>query len=490
MKNTTLIFGLILGLLIFCQSHALLGQDQQELGKSLFQGVEKALIQAQSEQANVLSPSNFNKAMEKYNQAMKEFKEGKELKEIKKKIAEAQNYLNKALDTTKLGKITFATSLEARDDALKANAPQYAKESYEEAENAFIDAAEKLEEGNVKEAKKKVPDIDSKYRAAELTAIKVNIIGTVRNLMQEAKKAEANKYTPITYAKAQKLQSEAEAILNSNRRSETSAQEKAEAAETEARHAIYLTRLIKQLKDDQKQWENFFLNRESSVENIALALGFTATFDEGLEKPLRKIQAAVKNLQKEHKDLLAELTDKNKELDRLNSQLMSYKEQQQGLQAELQDKQMRLELKKQREEKITAIEQMFSSSEAVVLRKSNDIIIRLIGLTFSSGKSVIEPEYFSILSKVQRAIRKFNNVAITIEGHTDSIGDDRYNENLSYERALAVKKYLIANMGLDESRITAVGYGESRPIASNDTKEGRAQNRRIDVVLTFTDEIM
>ena len=184
------------------------------------------------------------------------------------------------------------------------------------------------------------------------------------------------------------------------------------------------------------------------------------------------------------------MEEKNKEIQKLKDELKTFREKQQGLQAELQEKRLKLEMKRRREEQISSIEALFPPSEAFVLIKRNNIILRLIGLSFPSGKSTIQPDYFSLLAKVQRAIRKFSNASITIEGHTDSIGDERYNENLSYERAMAVKKYLLANMGLDESRITAVGYGESRPIASNATKEGRAQNRRIDVIITFSEEVL
>jgi outer membrane protein OmpA-like peptidoglycan-associated protein len=131
---------------------------------------------------------------------------------------------------------------------------------------------------------------------------------------------------------------------------------------------------------------------------------------------------------------------------------------------------------------------MFDASEATLLRKGDDLILRLIGLTFPSGKTTIQPEYFSLLAKVQRAIRKMPAAGLTVEGHTDAVGDDRYNESLSYERALAVKSYIVANMGLDDSRITALGYGETRPIASNENKDGRAQNRRIDIVMSISEE--
>ena len=70
-----------------------------------------------------------------------------------------------------------------------------------------------------------------------------------------------------------------------------------------------------------------------------------------------------------------------------------------------------------------------------------------------------------------------------IEGHTDSFGGDKANLDLSQRRADAVMQYLLANMDIERSRIFSMGYGESKPIANNETKEGRAQNRRIDLKL-------
>ena len=177
-------------------------------------------------------------------------------------------------------------------------------------------------------------------------------------------------------------------------------------------------------------------------------------------------------------------------MQKLDKDILAYREKEQGLQAELQEKRYKLEMKKRREDLISSVEEMFAAQEAVMLRQGDDIIIRLIGLTFTSGRSTIEPEFFKLLSTVQRAIRKFPSSPITVEGHTDAQGDDRFNENLSYERAMAVKQYLLANMGLDQSRITVLGYGESKPIATNETADGRAQNRRIDVVISFGQEVL
>jgi len=463
-------------------------QTQTELKETLFSETDRLLAQAQSEQANLLSPVNFQNAIDKYTQALNDFEERKQIRSIQEKLTEVRARLKNSIEVSKLGKITFATTLKAREDALKANAPEYASELYNEAEEEFIYAARKLERNDVKGAKKQVPEIDNVYRQAELNAIKVSIIGNVGNLIKEAKEIEANKYTPITYANALKYLNEAETLLNSNRRSETSAQGKAEKAEIEAKHAIFLTKQIKRLQKNEKDWENFILDQEIYIEQISQELGFTAFFDEGLDKPLKEILKVAKLLQNDKRELLKEGNEKDEKINELTVELQKYRQREQGLQAELQEKQYRLELKRQREELISSVEGMFDSQEAVVLRKGDDLIIRLIGLTFPSGKSTIKPEFFNLLATLQRAIRKFPNSPITIEGHTDSIGDDRYNENLSYERAIAVKQYLLANMGLDNTRITAVGYGESRPIASNDANAGRAQNRRIDIAITFGQE--
>jgi outer membrane protein OmpA-like peptidoglycan-associated protein len=112
------------------------------------------------------------------------------------------------------------------------------------------------------------------------------------------------------------------------------------------------------------------------------------------------------------------------------------------------------------------------------------MIIRLVGLQFHSGKATLQPSSFSILGKVLSSIQEFPNYTISIEGHTDSYGSDAKNQELSEMRADAVLQYLMAaNSKLHPDKIKAVGFGETLPCASNETKEGRAQNRRIEVVI-------
>ena len=104
-------------------------------------------------------------------------------------------------------------------------------------------------------------------------------------------------------------------------------------------------------------------------------------------------------------------------------------------------------------------------------------------MSFASGSSQIQPEDFDTLTKVKRTLRVFPENAAVIEGHTDSTGNSDFNFDLSQRRADAVRSYLLSNMSRDESAITAVGYGPSRPVADNNSEEGRAKNWRIDVVI-------
>jgi len=133
--------------------------------------------------------------------------------------------------------------------------------------------------------------------------------------------------------------------------------------------------------------------------------------------------------------------------------------------------------------KFAAVEGLFSKDEAQVLREGNNVIIRLVGLQFQVGKSTIDPRYFSLLTKTQNAINIFPSSSVTVGGHTDSYGGNELNLKLSEDRAEAVKQYFLANMKIDPSRIKAIGYGESKPIAQNEIPEGRAKNRRIDVII-------
>jgi len=99
-------------------------------------------------------------------------------------------------------------------------------------------------------------------------------------------------------------------------------------------------------------------------------------------------------------------------------------------------------------------------------------------LNFDIDKYAIKPEMVSEIAKVAEFLRQNSGVKAQIQGHTDNTGSNQYNQGLSERRANSVKNYLINNFGIDGSRLSAVGYGEERPIADNSTTDGRALNRR------------
>jgi outer membrane protein OmpA-like peptidoglycan-associated protein len=108
--------------------------------------------------------------------------------------------------------------------------------------------------------------------------------------------------------------------------------------------------------------------------------------------------------------------------------------------------------------------------------------IVLRGVHFAFNKATIRSEDMPILDQAAETLKEHGDIAVTVEGYTDNIGSEEYNQKLSVRRATAVRDYL-AQHGIAASRLTVVGKGESDPVASNDTEDGRAQNRRVELLV-------
>ena len=103
-------------------------------------------------------------------------------------------------------------------------------------------------------------------------------------------------------------------------------------------------------------------------------------------------------------------------------------------------------------------------------------------INFDTNKADIKPEYYPELDKAAAFIRKYPGNMILVAGHTDSMGDADYNQQLSERRANAVRDFLVKERGIDAAKLVARGYGETQPVADNATAAGRAQNRRVEIV--------
>ena len=103
-------------------------------------------------------------------------------------------------------------------------------------------------------------------------------------------------------------------------------------------------------------------------------------------------------------------------------------------------------------------------------------------LNFKFGKADLPANAAEVLASVLAAVKQHSDLEFEISGHTDSVGPESFNQILSKDRAAAVEKFLVAN-GVDASRLIVIGHGESMPIADNETRAGRASNRRVEVHL-------
>ncbi|MBO0330803.1 OmpA family protein [[Muricauda] lutisoli] len=103
-------------------------------------------------------------------------------------------------------------------------------------------------------------------------------------------------------------------------------------------------------------------------------------------------------------------------------------------------------------------------------------------ILFDTGKSSIKAESTSVMVDIIQILNEYPNAKFTVEGHTDSVGSESLNQRLSEERANSVRDFLI-DKGIDADRLSAIGYGEAKPIATNNTRAGRAQNRRVEINL-------
>ncbi|WP_201586513.1 OmpA family protein [Psychrobacter jeotgali] len=103
-------------------------------------------------------------------------------------------------------------------------------------------------------------------------------------------------------------------------------------------------------------------------------------------------------------------------------------------------------------------------------------------ITFAFDDATLNPSFRPTLDKLASTMNQYNQTTVTVAGHTDSRGAASYNQNLSRQRAYSVANYLTAR-GVSSNRIQVVAYGESRPVASNDTDYGRQQNRRVELTI-------
>ncbi len=129
------------------------------------------------------------------------------------------------------------------------------------------------------------------------------------------------------------------------------------------------------------------------------------------------------------------------------------------------------------------LREQLQGSGVSVTRQGDNITLNMPGnITFATGSSDLNARFFNVLDSVSLVLKKYDKTIVEVAGHTDSVGSDAANQALSERRANTVAQYLVSK-GVKSERMITIGAGKTRPVASNDTPEGRALNRRVELTL-------
>ena len=438
--------------------------------------LENDIAAAYKNQLNVLAPTWFTRAESSLNQAKKGLKQGEEPSEVLGNIAEGQAQLRKAEEIVRVTRTTMADLIKSRNLARQAGAAKLGYD-YTDAEQQFLSLTKAIEKGDLAYAEKHKAALTETFRSLELRAIKDETLGEVRKLIERAKNNKIDKIAPRSFKLAQNKLSEADAFITQHPYEKEMMQQK-------ANEALFMSQRLFQVADQSEKVkdmkpEEMTLWVEGILYDITAKLGATDMRNQPYKIQVENIVGSIDTLQKDRQFMFDKVKTLKSEIETKDSQIADLE----GKTREQQIIKERLAAEKRFNQLFIEVQNLFSPDEAEVYKKGNSLIIRLRAIQFPVGKSVIMPDNYPLLSKIQQSIRIFGEPDVIIEGHTDSTGSNELNELLSQQRAESVRQYLLANKTLSYDRIVAVGYGSSKPLASNATEEGRAVNRRIDVII-------
>src|SRR5216684_1253181 len=310
-----------------------------------------------------------------------------------------------------------------------------------------------------------------------------------RNAVRIAHIAQADKYAPSSVNKAEQQLRQAEELYRLKRDKSTvegAAREVVQTAE-EAR-----VMAVKQKAEEEAQ-AKIAADKKAAEEREAKARADAAAEvrrRQEAEQARAQAEAATAEAQKmklEAQQAAAEAARQKQEAEVAKAQLAAEAEKsrqlaQQAEQARQQAEQGRLQAEKEKQDLRARLLQQLNSILAT-RDTARGLIANMSDVLFKTGSSELLPGARERLAKVSGIVLAYSGLHLDIEGHTDSVGGDEYNQTLSERRASAVRDYLV-QQGIGSSAIASRGLGKTQPVASNDTAEGRQQNRRVELVLT------
>ena len=451
--------------------------SKSENPQQLINQLDNDIAMARKNQVNVLAPTWFERAENSLNAAREGLKEGGLLAELLENVATGRAQLQRAEEIAKTSRMTIPEAIKARDLARAAGAPNLGS-FYTDVEKRFLALIEAIEKGNLGYARRSQTRVTEQFRRIELRTIKIQTIGEVRRLIKDARNKGLQKIAPQSYAAAKKKLAETDTFITENPYQK-------EKMHKLAAEALFMARRIHVVADQSVKVENMEPEQitqwaEGILFQTTQRLGAPDMRDRSFDDQVENILATISAQRADQEFLVGNTKKQQVEIEKLQKTIANLE----GQTIKEQKEKERLLAEKRFNEKLSSIQHYFKPQEAEVYKKQNQVIIRLKAMQFPVGQSVILPGNYTLLSKVQSAIRTFGEPDVIIGGHTDSTGSESLNEHLSQQRADAVRQYFVANETLPYEKIIAVGYGSMRPIASNATRSGRAMNRRIDIIIT------
>ncbi len=454
--------------------------------------LETELGSARQQQVNVLAPTWFGKTESSLAEAKKLIDQKGAIGDIGNYVSLGRAELAKALEMANISRTAIPEAVKGRDLARVAGAPSFGQD-YADVEAQFLDLTREIEDNNLSYAQRNEKKVVDAFRVIEIRAIKETTLGEVRKLLTQAEKEGAKKLAPEVLADAQKELRNVDAFITANPYAKEEMHQKANAALFKAKRLVQLTRQSEKLRTMQPI--EVALWAEGIIQKSAASLGAPDMRDQPFETQVENLvgtagslktdRAFLSDQSKKQQNELRELREKHAgEISALTAKLESGKGELAKVEAAKRAEQEKLASERKFNEQYAQVQALFSKEEAECYKQGQQMVVRLRGMSFPVGQSIIMPENYALLSKVQHAIRIFERPDLTIEGHTDSTGAAEMNNHLSQKRAEAVREYLLANGVSTADKVSAVGYGPSRPLAPNTTAEGRAQNRRIDLIIT------
>ena len=460
--------------------------------------LEQRLDEAKTKGKDLLAPESYQTALDAYISGFTAAQENQ--REIALQYArEGMAALDTALQTAQTSEKILSEVLSARSRARKAGAESFYAQQMQELDKELTKIGHLIDNNQIEKAKERRPELQKAYLDLELQALKQSTIESAQKAIANAIANDASKLAPKTIANAQEELTLAQSVLEVDRTNRDKANAHATRATILANRSMHIAEVVKEFRRRDYSGEDIVLAYQNELSKLGQAMDEELLFDKPNEQTLQDMRNSISSLYESNSDNKRRALELEAELSQLNEahqqELISLRQQHAQDMAQLESQytgkismlgktQEHLErMHEEQRARFERVQALFSDREANVYRQKNNVLISVHGFKFPVGSAEIRPENFALMNKIVKAIGEFKSSKIMVSCHTDSTGSADMNKILSDQRAKNVAKFFTEVGGIDGNRIQAKGFGQEKPVASNASAEGRALNRRVEILI-------